>query len=220
MPIYVTENGIPSKKDDGSREEWINGYLTEVSKARSIVGLEFCVAHASAVGNLWAPSTMKCNLIRTHMGRQPLVLAPVRACSKQDSSESCSVTRRLMTVREYHACITCCDVKHIGGVPHESWSQRMPQQVLASRGLLLHSEGKQLGTRLIMFTWPNCRCRVHKKPHTPLVQGTCKFQLHSRLQRNRSFSIDDWQSASSGRSCRFCSSPLLTTLWIFSWKRQ
>ena len=30
VPIYVTENGIPSKKDDDSREEWINGYLTEV----------------------------------------------------------------------------------------------------------------------------------------------------------------------------------------------
>ena len=30
VPIYVTENGIPAKKDDGSREEWINGYLTEV----------------------------------------------------------------------------------------------------------------------------------------------------------------------------------------------
>lgn len=33
VPIYVTENGIPSKKDDDSRREWIDGYLTELEEA-------------------------------------------------------------------------------------------------------------------------------------------------------------------------------------------
>ena len=40
VPIYVTENGIPSKKDDDSRREWIDGYLTEVSAGfASVLGM-------------------------------------------------------------------------------------------------------------------------------------------------------------------------------------
>ena len=30
VPVYVTENGIPSSEDDDCRTQWINGYLAQV----------------------------------------------------------------------------------------------------------------------------------------------------------------------------------------------